>query len=506
MTAVMPAARPEAPARRISLLSWLRDKPRPVASLWVAIALALVSCLPLLVAGHYPQMVDYPAHLARYHVMLSRDASPFLQQYYGFEWRWMGNLGGDILIRPLAALFGLEPGARIMVTAIPVLIGLGIVAVDWTLHRRIGIGAMLAFAFIWSPSMQLGFINYGLSLAAALFAFAAWVKLDGWRWRAPLFVPIGALVWLAHVSGWGVLGIMVFGYEWSKAKSWRAFVAPWPLMFPMAVLALGATSGTGDQIASYGPAFRIYKLAIWRQAMRDTWEWLDYGSLAFVGLVLTGSLLAFRWDGRLGWAAIAMLVLSIIMPRHIFGGDYVDARLISTGLLVGCLALRWHGPRWLVYAAALLFLGRLALTTQDSARDSQRSAQIASLVEHLPQGARVASLVVTERGRWGYNGLEHIGAYAVVRRDALNNSNFALPLVHMLTIRDAGPQFRDPYHRILHLPGTPVKVAGYAPLSDADWFWYIGDEEPVDVPRSMTIVARVPGAFLAKLAKPPRHS
>ena len=32
----------------------------------------------------YPQMVDYPAHLARMHIMLNRDSSPFLQEYYGF--------------------------------------------------------------------------------------------------------------------------------------------------------------------------------------------------------------------------------------------------------------------------------------------------------------------------------------------------------------------------------------------------------------------------------------
>ena len=107
----------------------------------------------------------------------------------------------------------------------PVLIGLGIIAVEWALRRRIGVGTFLALAFVWAPPQLMGFLNYGLSLGLSLLAFALWVRLEGWRWRWALFLPIGALVWLAHVSGWGVLGIMVFGYEWSRSKTWRAFVA-----------------------------------------------------------------------------------------------------------------------------------------------------------------------------------------------------------------------------------------------------------------------------------------
>ena len=59
---------------------------RSLAALWWAIALALLSCLPVLVA-RYPQMSDYPAHLARYHVMLDAGRSPDLARFYGFTWQ-----------------------------------------------------------------------------------------------------------------------------------------------------------------------------------------------------------------------------------------------------------------------------------------------------------------------------------------------------------------------------------------------------------------------------------
>jgi len=191
----------------------------------VGLLLTLLSGLPFMTSW-YPQMVDYAAHLARFHVMLEHDSNPVLQDYYGFNWRWMGNLGADILIQPLARIMPLERAGWLIAALLPLINGLAILTVEWTLRKRIGLASMLAFAFIWSPSLLLGFLNFMISQALALFAFALWVKLDGSRWRSPLFIPIGLVVWLAHVSGWGILGLMVFGYEGHKDKAGRGFHAP----------------------------------------------------------------------------------------------------------------------------------------------------------------------------------------------------------------------------------------------------------------------------------------
>ncbi|MFM2300972.1 MAG: hypothetical protein RLZZ84_708 [Pseudomonadota bacterium] len=500
MSAEPPIAQFNAPDRSIG--RWLTAEPGAREGLWVGVVLALLACLPVVLAA-YPQMVDYPAHMARYHVMLSRDHSPFLERYYGFEWRWMGNLGADMLIRPLAAVFPLEVAGRIIAGLIPPLTGLGILAVEWALRRRIGLGAVLAFAFIWSPAMLLGFLNFGISLALALLAFALWVRMDGNRWRAWVFMPISVVIYLCHVSGWGALGILVFGYEWQRSKSIAAFLRPLPLAVPMiGLLAFGGSK----QLASYGTHPDVYKWSIWKQAMRGSIQWLDYGSVWLIAAVLLGSLALRRFDGRLGWAAVIMLLLSLILPRHIFGGDLVDARMISTGLLVGCLAISWRAPRWVLMLAPLLFLGRLAITTDEWVRESAHTAELLTALDHLPQGARVASLVVTERRAWGYNTQEHVGAWSVVRLDALNNSNFALPKVHMMTLREGGPRFIDPYHRLLHRRGAPIDLHDYAPARSADWFWYIGRQEPVALPDGFVIEARGQGWLLARLANPPHDS
>ena len=485
-----------------SLGQWLKAEPTGRETWVLGVLLALLACLPVLLAT-YPQMVDYPAHMARYHVMLSRDQDPFLQRYYGFEWRWMGNLGADMLIRPLSLLFPLETAGRIIAGLIPVMTGLGILCVEWALRRRIGLASMLAFAFIWSPALLLGFLNFGISLALALFAFALWVRMEGHRWRPWVFMPISVVIYLCHVSGWGALGVLVFGYEWQRTKSIEAFFRPMPLAVPMiGLLAFGGSR----ELASYGSHPDIYKWSIWKQAMRGSIEWIDYGSVWLIGAVLLGSIALRRFDGRMGWAAVIMLVLSLILPRHIFGGDLVDARMISTGLLVGCLALSWRAPRWVLLLAPLLFLGRLALTTNDWVRESAHTAELLGALDHLPEGAKVATLVVTERRTWGYNTQEHVGAWSVVRLDALNNSNFALPKVHMLTLREGGARFIDPYHRLLHRRGTPINLVDYAPARSADWFWYVGAQEPVSLPTGFVVAARGKGWLLARLANRPHDS
>ena len=480
------------------LRSFLLGEPAPREGLWLGLAFTLLACLPFLMT-RYPQMVDYPAHLARFHIMLTRDQSPFLQEYYGFEWHWMGNLGADLLIRPLAKFMPLETAGWLIAASIPPLTALGIMAVQWTLRGRIGLASMLAFAFVWSPSMLLGFLNFGLAQAMALFAFALWVKLEGKSWRAPLFIPIGLVVWLAHVSGWGILGLMVFGYEWHKSKSWRAFVAPWPLFFPLLALVAGGTVGKPP---SYGPRPEIYKWAIWQQAMRGTLQWFDYANALIICGMLAVSIGFRRWDWRLGWAALLMLAASLAMPRHIFGGDLVDARMISAGLLVGALSLAWKAPRWVVMAATLLFIGRLGYTTMDWRRDSRATTEMLTALDGLPHGARIASYIVTEKREWGYNSQEHICGYAVVRLDALINCNFALPGIHMLTINQDSQFFRDPFHRLNHRAGQPIDTYYYEPALHADWFWYMAQEDPVRLPFGFKQVRRGRHWILAQRVTP----
>ncbi len=482
--------------------------PSDHATLWLGLILALSACLPVLVA-RYPQMSDYPAHLARYYVMLDGGRSPALAHWYSFRWEWTGNVGVDLLIRPFAAVFGVEQGARVIAGLIPPLTGLALLAVEHALRGRVTPSSFVAFAFIWSPMMLLGLLNFTLGLAFALLAFALWVQLERRSWRPAVFLPIGLGVWLCHLSAWGVLGILVFGYEWRQRGLVQAIVAPWPLLLPLVPLLLGpiAQGGGTRGSFSYGAFVLDYKGAIWLRDMRDSLFWVDVPSLAMVLLLVLAAVVTRRFDWRLGIAALIMLALSLALPRHISGGDYADFRMISTGLMVGCLGVDWHWPRWALWTAPLLYAGRLAITTVSWQADSAQTARLLQALDHLPQGANVASAVLVPSEVWRLDHFEHIGCYAVLRRDAMVNANFAVPHVHMLHLRLGG--FADPSHRLRQPSELPVDLAHFAPAAKADFLWYVGVRPPSSLPPGAQVIWRSrPDAgtgdqysLLARLAK-----
>ncbi len=468
-------------------------------ALWLGLALALLACLPFFVAA-YPQMADYPSHLARYHIMLDGGRSEWLARYYRFEWRWSGNLGVDLLIWPMAKLFGLELGSKIAAGIIPPLTGIALVAVEWTLRRRVGVGALLALATIWSPAMLLGFTNFTLSLALALFAFAGWVRLEQWRWRWLLFMPVALAVWLCHLAGWGVLGVLVFGYEWHSRRLPAALIAPWPLALPAVPVLLG---GGAAGLTVYGSNVLFYKSSILIMAMRDQLFELDTGSLLLLVMAFVFALLRGRFDGRIGRAAAIFALLAALLPRHLGGGDYTDYRLIGVALMTGCLAIDWAPPRLLLWLASALFLVRLGVTATAWHRSSDEAADMLKALEQVPRGARIAAAVAQNPRAWPNDLFQHLPSYATVRRDALVNTHFAQPGVHMLHLRQPVGDFIDPAQRILYSPGDSIDLAALPALQHADYLWYIGDPVPSRLPEGAVVLYRTPRSFLARLAKAP---
>jgi hypothetical protein len=372
-------------------------------------------------------------------------------------------------------------------------------SVEWTLRRRVGVGSLLAFATIWSRPLTTGLLNFGLAHALALFAFALWVRLEGRPRRWLVFLPIGLAVWLCHLAGWGVLGLLVLCYELRRRFSLGALFAPWPLALPILAQLQQANGPGGLQL--WGQNVVNYKIAIWLQALRDQSNALDIDSLILIVLAIMVAAIARKLDGRLSWAALLFAILSLAMPRHLGGGDYADLRLIGVALMLGCLAIDWQAPRWALWLAPMLFLVRLETTTDAWRESSAKTATLLTMLDHLPKGARVASAVAVDRAGWPLNRLEHIGSYATIRRDALVNSHFAIPGIHLLRLRDATPGFADPSHRIFVAPGGQVDLAAFAPAREADYLWYAGDAPAGPLPAGAEVIARAPGTFLARLAK-----
>ena len=188
--------------------SWWESRP-------VLVAVVLMTMLPLLYPP-IPPLVDLFGHMGRYRVELDVGQSPWLEQYYGFHWAAIGNLGVDLLVLVLGPLIGLEPAVKLIVLAIPPLTAIGFLWVAREVHGRIPPTAFFALPFIYGYPFLFGFVNFALSVALAFLAFGLWLRLgrlEKTALRSWLFVPISLIVFFCHTYGWGLLGLMCFSAD-----------------------------------------------------------------------------------------------------------------------------------------------------------------------------------------------------------------------------------------------------------------------------------------------------
>ena len=425
----------------------------------IAIAAVLLAALPLLWPD-IPPLVDFPGHLGRYRVQIGIDESPFLARYYSFDWALIGNLGLDLLIIPLSKLFGLELAGKLLAISIPVLMTGGMLAVAREIHGRVPSTAFFALPLAYAWPFHFGFVNSCFSVALAFCAFALWLRLGRTRLRVALFVVIGALVWLAHVVGWGVLGILCFSAELlaPERKGERlhrrlggAIAQCLPLTLPfLAMLAWrsGDVKGVNYDMFNWEAKW-LWLTSILRE-QDESWDL--FGAAVIAPAIVLGWLRGPRGvEPRMALAGLTLSAVFVLMPRIVFGSNYADMRLVPVGAAMLLLAVRpYRSPRWgqLVAITGLAFFAaRIAGTTVlfwtfDRAYDRQLAA-----LDHVPKGARVLSLVGMRCGEnWRSTRLEHLPSLAIVRRDAFTNDQWVLPGAQLLDIRyqAAAPYTHDP--------------------------------------------------------------
>src|SRR3954465_7724800 len=174
---------------------------------WGVAALALLAALPLLWPT-VPPLVDLPGHMGRYKVELDIAHSPVLQHFYSLHRALIGNLGIDLLIIPFGKIFGVELATKLIVLSIPPMTVAGFLWVAREVHGRVPPTALFAIPFAYGHPFIFGFLNFSLSMAFALLAFAFWLRLARLGhplMRAAIFVPLSILIWFTHTFGWGTL-------------------------------------------------------------------------------------------------------------------------------------------------------------------------------------------------------------------------------------------------------------------------------------------------------------
>ena len=405
---------------------------------WFWLLLALVSALPFVVAP-LPVMPDHFAHVARYHVMLTHADSAFLQRYFSLEWRLIGNLGVDGLVLVLGRFMPVEAAATLAVALVPVLTVAGIHALAKAAHGRVPATALLALMMVWTFTFSYGFENYHLSLALALLVAALWVRLAeaDQRWRALAMAPLSLLVWLAHVSGWGVMGLVILGWEWARARGktpdaglavrlGRIMLRMLPLAAPFALFVFWTPSAMSD-LSMAGPLYKMF--FVW-DMFRAELIWLDRLLVVAMAMLVT-ALLVRLWPRRnpgMFAAAVLLLVAFLFMPRAVLGSYFADQRLLPAFGIMLVLALPAPGRRAamrLAVVALALFGVRMAeMSLGWWQRGRLLQAELVAM-DHVPRGARVAAMARMSGCAGGVlSGHDHLADYVITRRDGFANTQW----------------------------------------------------------------------------------
>lgn len=468
---------------------------------WDRPAYAWLLILGMAIPMLWPTVVpisDLPGHMGRYAVQLNAGHAPLLDRWYAIRWWPIGNLGVDLLMIPLGHLLGIEVAAKLVVALIPPITAAGFLLVARETHRTLPPTAAFALPLAMGYPFHFGFVNFALSMGLAFLAFGLWLRmarLEQWRARAWLFVPVAMLVWLAHAFGWAVLGLLCFAAELVRGHEqrrgpvrtlWSAMLGCAPLAVPLLLMLAWRSGGTG----ATSDFFDWYGKYGWLQSvLRDHWKPLDGDSAELlVVLVGLGAIGLFRFNRTLFVATVLLTLAYAVLPQVLLGSHYADMRLAPYLFASALLALgpRPGMPRWLspsVALAALLFWAvRIGATTASLYLHGVAYDRQLVAIDHIPVGARVYALVAPpcDRG-WDGPRFDHLPSLAIIRKSAFTNDQWAEPGGQMLTVRSFLPaDFAISPSQIVRLPGCvrPEPLLGDRlatfPRGLFDMVWLVG--------------------------------
>jgi hypothetical protein len=422
---------------------------------WMLALLVAAAAIPL-VWPPVPPLIDLLGHMGRYRIQTAIGDAPSLAAFYSFHWKLVGNLGVDILMIPMAKLFGVELGAKLIALAIPPVAVAGMLWTAREAHGRVPPTALFALPLAYHFPFHFGFINFSLSFALGLNALALWIRLGRTgqlRLRAALFVPLSCMLWVTHRVGWGLLGLSAFGDE--LVRRIRAGEPPVraALTTGAACLALALPLVPMVLLRSHSPEVVTFDWFNWEakllwvsSLLRDRWELFDVLSAWTIVVVIGVAAVRRRLDPALAVPAALCLAAFVVMPRVAVGSAYADMRLLPFACALAVLAIRSEG-RWIALAGAAFFAVRIAATTSSFLLYDRSYRSELQALDHLPRGASVLSLVVRPCGNaWTTERLDHMPGLAIVRRDAFSNDQWIMDSAQGLRVvkQEVGAYGRDP--------------------------------------------------------------
>lgn len=426
------------------------DRLPPGFAAWFAL-LFLATQLPLYTVA-YVDILDFPNHLARLHVLTHLDGSPTLRTYYEATAGLFPNMAMDLAVPLLARLTGLETALKLFGSLCTLVLVTGTVALGRALHGRVTVLALGSLLFAHNAFFHLGLFNFVLGVGAALWLLAGWIAAE--RNGRPGIVAIGAfalgatVVYLCHLAGFGVYLLGMLAHGWGRDQEGRGPRSRWSLL---ALAALQALPAALIHLAVYEPGVNrampttgeasLAAIALYKAALVALMPSLAFHphpvatflvaiplGLALYGALRKGTAVANRTGVRIA-AAVGCAML--LLPPSGFGSNMVDMRLTLALMLVSWAALDLPAcsdrVRRQIHAALAAGVVLLSAAVQFQwVRAAPRQAELRAAMQAIEEGARVAVVSLDGDASWGTLG-HHGAAWAVVDRSVFLSSLFVRP-------------------------------------------------------------------------------
>ncbi len=418
--------------------------------------ITLASALPLLWPTT-PPLIDVPGHMGRYAVQIGQ-AGENARIWYDFRWDLIGNLGVDLLVQFIAPLVGLQLAVKLIVMLIPCMQVAGFLLAAQEVHGKLPATACFAAPLAFCFPFQFGFINFSLSVALAFLALSLWVRMGKQERilaRAICFVPISLIIWICHIVGLGLFGVLAFGAEiarlYNRETNWKrlpflAAVHCLVLVAPFLLMIFKRSEAGG--LHAHDWFDWTLKWSWMKMVLRDRWEDFDKASALILALpfLLACRRKGVRWSGGFLIAALICMGLFALLPRILLGSAYADMRLFPYVLVIGLLSI---GPAihlqkkvvcFVACFAVAFFVVRTVATTISLKWASDEQEQHLLALPHIPMESRLFSMIGKPcQPGWALQRNDHLPSLALVKRHAFANDQWNLPGSQLIHVK-LGPE------------------------------------------------------------------
>ncbi len=424
-----------------------------------------------------PPIMDLPNHLARIWLIAGGAAELPLAEIYKIDFaKAGGNVGVDLIAATLARTVPILWVSKFLIALAFLGPPLGGVVLNRALVHKFHPYQMTFLTLAWSTTAIAGFVNFQISLGAALFGVAiVAAKSDGLsKPNFLLHLTISSILILIHPLGLGFYAAAMFGLQIGpELRSKFAYTAARDVLRRLAGILCGVMApvvfmrlvfsgvpGTAPPRPFWGdPANIVDPIHILTILFSPVLSYNLVGdiltSLPIAALVLC-TLIGRRLRVHAGLALVAgvLFVLSPVAPDAFGDGSWLPQRFPIMAALLFLAALRPQNSadvfsrKWLPIALPLLALSRTLWITWVW---MSRQGDIAALDETMNSIAPGSSVVTLQQetrdwrlaptGRYmigSPNGVRatgrHLGGLVVIDRHAFIPTLFSVPGQHALEI------------------------------------------------------------------------